>query len=538
MADTFDADVVIVGAGLAGGLAAHALARSGIRVVLLEAGPSIDRGDAVDRFNASPDKGPNSPYPSSGYAPHPDDADWGGYYVQAGPDPFHGLYLRVAGGTTWHWGGFVQRFRPNDFAMRSLYGVGLDWPIAYADLEPWYERAERELGVAGDDGHEFGGPRRNPYPMPGVPATYLDGVVAKAAAGLGLSLGVFPQARNSVDYDGRPPCCGSASCVPICPIGAKYDGAVHVQKAVDAGALLVTQAVAREIVAGDDGRIRAVRFLRPDRSEGEATGKVFVVAAHAIESAKLLLMSRDDRRPDGIGNSSGQVGRNLMGQIDMASLCLTAEPLYPYRGPVMTSGIMEFRDGPFRAHQSAIGTSLSNAGWTRARGPLLTARALAAQGLRGKALEERLTWRTLRELVLGSTAETLPDPENRVTPDPDLRDPLGLPRPRVAYRIDDYARAGLAAARERHARIFAALHATEITHEEPATSTAIIAGTARMGADPRASVVDPELRAHDHANLFLVGSGAFPTVTASQPSLTIAALSLRAAERIAADLKG
>jgi len=535
--EKINADVVIIGAGLAGSLCAHALAGQGIKVLLLESGPSVDRAEAVERFNASPSKRPNSPYPVSEHAPQPDGGDWNGYYVQTGPDVFHGTYLRVVGGTTWHWGGFVQRFRENDFRMRTAYGVALDWPISYGDLVPWYERAERELGVSGNSVVQFGGTRRNPYPMSEIPATYSDRVVAKAISPLGLNLGTFPQARNSEVYDDRPPCCGSASCVPICPTGAKYDASVHARKAVERGAQLVTNAVAHRLIADNDGNIRAVRFLRPDRSEGEATGKIFILSAHAIESAKLLLLSADEKNPNGIANGSDQVGRNLMTQIDFDSRFLTAEPVYPHRGPVLTSGILEMRDGAFRGKHSAIGTSFGNFGWARARGPLLASQALAAKGLRGKELEQQLTDRTTRELLISSTAETLPNAENRITLDPVLHDSLGLARPRVSYRIDDYARAGLAVARERHEKVIASLGGTEITHDkELSTSTFIIAGTARMGSDPKTSVVDSELRSHQHPNLFVVGSSAFPTVTASQPSMTISALSLRAAASIAKQL--
>lgn len=537
MVESLSADVVIVGAGVAGGMMAADLAAHGVSVLLLESGPAIDRNAAMENFLQSPTKGPNSPYPVTSYAPQPDDTDWGGYYVQKGPDPFYGLYLRAVGGTTWHWGGFVQRFRPSDLRMHTLYGRGVDWPIDYDTLEPWYERAETEIGVSGSNEILFGGPRRNGYPMPEIPATYLDTVVAAAVRGLNLTTAPFPQARVSVEdgYDGRPQCLGNATCVPLCPVQAKYDGSVHTDKAVAAGARLEAQTVVHTLVEGDGGRIAAALYRRSDGTEGRAEGRIVVVAANAIESAKLLLMSRTDSRPGGIANGSGAVGRYLMSQIDLGSRALTRDPVFPYRGPVMTSGFLEFRDGDFRKDHAAVGTSLSNAGWTRARGPMIGAMALAGAGASGAELAHTIADRATRELVLGSSAETLPDPDNRVVLS-DQTDGFGLPRPEIHYRIDDYARAGLDLAVKRHEQVFQALGATEIRHDPPGTSTAILLGTARMGSDPKQSVVDADLRSHDHPNLFIVGGSAFPTVSCSQPTLTIAALALRAAAQVRADL--
>ncbi|WP_374544786.1 GMC family oxidoreductase [Rhodoblastus sp.] len=529
---SLSADVVIVGAGVAGSLLAFKLAGAGIKVLILEAGPRIDRGDAVGRFQASARKGPNSAYVSSSIAPHPDTDDMSTYYINDGPDPFTGVYLRGVGGTTWHMGGTASRFRPSDFRTRSLFGVGLDWPLGYNDLVPFYEEAERETGVAGDPSFDEGAPRRTPFPMSPVPATYLDRKVAEVLPPLGLTLGVFPQFRNTRDYDDRPACCGNASCVPVCPIGAKWDASVHAAKAEALGARVEADAVATAVDVGADGQVSRIRFLRPDRSEGEARGRIFVIAAHAIETPKLLLMSRSELTPNGVANSSDMVGRNLMGQIDQVTLGLAGDPVYPYRGPVGTSGIAEFRDGPFRATQAAVGTSVSNAGWQRAIGPLEYAEQLARLGFWGKRLRQAVADRTARELMIGSTSEMLPDSANRIVPDFGQRDTAGLPRPRITFKIDDYAKRGLNDAVERQNQIFGALRATEMRTLPMAASTAIILGTARMGTDAKTSVVDPELRAHDYKNLFIVGGATFPTSGVLPPTLTIAALALRAAETI------
>ena len=194
MNDVLNADVVIVGSGVAGAITGYSLARTGTRVLILEAGPRIDRAKALVHFLASATKGPNSPYPAHPMVPQPDSDAIGAYYVQAGPDTFNTLQARVVGGTTWHWGGLALRYHPNDFALQSKYGVGVDWPLQYIDIEPWYVEAENAMGVAGPPDEDWGSPRSAGYPMPMVAPTYLDQVIARACAQIGLSMAPFPQA--------------------------------------------------------------------------------------------------------------------------------------------------------------------------------------------------------------------------------------------------------------------------------------------------------------------------------------------------------
>jgi choline dehydrogenase-like flavoprotein len=535
MADAMQADIIIVGSGVAGALVAHKLAGSGLKVIILEAGPRVDRGEAMDRFRASPNKSTLSPYVNAAHAPSPDTDRLAEYYVQSGSTVFEGLYLRAVGGSTWHWGGNASRLHPNDLAMRSQYGVALDWPIAYDSLLPHYEAAERELGVSGDPDTCLVPAPRGPFPMGPIPQTYNDRVVARAAAPLGLTLKATPQARNSAAYDDRPPCCGSAMCVPICPVGAKYDGNVHVAKAEAAGAQLIENAVAHRIELGPDRRVTAIHFLRPDGSAGVATGRAFVLAAHAIETPKLLLMSKSEAAPNGVANSSDQVGRNLMGHIQVGYVGLAADPVYPYRGPVETSGFAEWRDGPFRAQHAGMGSGSSNQGWIRAIGPQMRAAELIKAKLLGPALRKALAEQTIREVAIGGSAEILPNLENRVTLDA-AKDGLGLPRPNLHFGLDDYTKRSMDLGQERHLAVMNALHCTSILHGPPRVNTSIIGGTTRMGTDAKTAVLDPNLRSHDHANLYVVGSAAFPTMGISPPTLTIAALALRAAAQIQHDL--
>ncbi len=446
--------------------------------------------------------------------------------------PFRGVYLRAVGGTTWHWGGTATRLYPNDFRMKTAFGVAVDWPIAYDDLASWYDSAETALGVAGNKTRSIGPARTKDFPLPEIPFTYLDRQVLAVAPGHGLTLGTHPQARNSIDFDGRPACCGNANCVPICPVAAKYDASVHVAKAEAAGARVIDSAVVTSLTVGEDRKISGLDFRRSDGSTGSVTGRTFVIAAHAIETAKLLLASRGERQPNGLANTSDQVGRNLMGHYQKAFMGLTAKPVYPYRGPVETVGFVEFRDHDQRGQYAAVGCGLTNEGFERAVGPLLTAASLAGRGLRGAALDTAIADRVSREFLIGGSAEVLPDADNRIRPDFDQLDAAGQPRPRIAFKVADYTLRGLTVTQARLRPILDALGCSEIREIGPAVVTSNIAGTARMGLDAKNSVVDKDLRSHDHSNLYIVGSAVFPTTGANPPTLTIAALSLRLASHL------
>jgi choline dehydrogenase-like flavoprotein len=237
--------------------------------------------------------------------------------------------------------------------------------------------------------------------------------------------------------------------------------------------------------------------------------------------------------PDGVANSSGQVGRNLMDHPTQLSWALAPKPVWPYRGPLSTSGIENLRDGSFRRERPAIRIEIGNDGWAWPKGaPTSTAAELARTGLRGKALDGALRGEASRHVRLAGQVEQLPDPRNRVTLDPDQRDIYGVPLPRIDFRLDDYVEAGLAEARALHEEIFARLRATDLQHRDRAEGAGHIIGTARMGDDPKHSVVDRDLRSHDHQNLFILGSAVFPSSATANPTLTIAALSLRAVDRV------
>ena len=537
MAERYEADVVIVGAGIAGTLVGYRLASAGRDVLILEAGPWVDRAEALRAYRSNPIKTPDAPYPSQPYAPRPTVLDLrDGYYVQDGPATFGSTYERRVGGTTWHWQGTAMRFVPNDFRLRTLYGVGHDWPIDYDELEPWYVEAEREIGVAGDPEDDLDSPRSAPYPLPPIPASYVDRRIDAVLRPLGMRVRLSPHARNSIPFQDRPPCCGSNTCVPICPVGAKYDASVHARLAQRVGARILDQAIAHRIDVDAEGRTTAVAFKRPDGSEHKAVGRQFVIAAHGVETPRLLLMSRSDRLPDGVANSSGQVGRNLMDHPVQVSLALARDPVYPYRGPGEISGIEHMRDGAFRSRHGAFRMPIGNDGWSFGGETIVAlAETFIAEGKRGRELRAALADAGLRQVRLAALLEQLPDPDNRVTL-AEERDALGLPRPKLTYAIDDSVLSARDEARRLADLVFDGLDATRRIHVDSLFGAGHIMGTYRMGTDPVTSVADPFGRTHDHPNLFLVGSGVFPTGATANPTLTLAALALRTAAEMIEDV--
>ncbi|HEY6887060.1 MAG TPA: GMC family oxidoreductase [Solirubrobacter sp.] len=587
-------DVVVVGAGVTGALMAKQLTNAKLRVLVLEAGPDTAWSFEgytrhVEHFFAAAAKSPESAWPASPNAPHPDTRDvraGNGYFVQNGPQPYGSSYTRLQGGSTLHWLGVSLRMLPEDFELTSRYGVGRDWPLGYDELEPYYRAAEFELGVAADvadqahlgvtfaDGYD--------YPMQRVPSSYSDAVLAEATDGLQVTVGGepialkirnYPAARNSLprgDYvpvgavDERPDgqalgrdlgqrCAGNTACTPICPIQAKYNAMKSLAQA-DRGHLEVrAQAVASKVnvdpVSGEVTSIEYQRYEDPDsprHAVHTVSARAYVLAAHAVENAKLLLAS-------GLDGANGLVGRNLMDHPSLYAWGLSPVPVGSYRGPLSTSGIDDARGGRFRARHAAFRVDIGNDGWRAPAGAPDTtvARAVTKDGLYGDALRAHLADTLPRHVRFSINVEQLASTENRVTIDPRRVDALGNPRPVIDYRIDDYTLGGMAAATAFYKQVFA--HAGIEDRTDPATGSWFptvpygdtefhyhgmghFAGTHVMGEDASTSVVDADQRAWEHRNLFLVGSGSFPTMGTSNPTLTMAALTLRTAERLVKEL--
>jgi glucose dehydrogenase len=639
MADTcIKCDVAIVGSGFSGALIANELSQKGIRVVILEAGPGItpNINDYMARFYKAAAKVPESPYPpklsdSKGELIDPanvaagrptvlslDPSKWNrpekSYLVQKGPAPFPSTYERVAGGTS-HWLGTSLRLVPSDFRMKTKYGKNQrdfplpDWPRAISSetMNPYYARAEAELGVSADVkeqsflGISFS--KGYVYPMPRIPPSLLDQRIGDALTqltddetgflGMGkpvtqVAVRSLPAARNSQPYRNRRACAGNTNCIPICPIQAKYDPTITLNEATNHGAQLIDHAVASEIIVEDD-RVSHINFIKykneagPKTGEGCVKARIYVIAANAIETPRLLLMSKNKGwTENGVANRSGMVGRNLMDHpyyVTWGLLPMTARPVFPYRGPLITSGIGDLCDGPFRAKRAAFRVDIGNEGWNYViaggafgADPHLTTvdfvNGMNSSGLNkrdfthladgaalfGADLAQKLNDLISRQFRIGFLVEQTPDPKNRVTLST-FTDALGLPRPEISYDISDYTKQGIVAAFRMKKLIFKKLGAHDFTERamsDPAGFDEIvdgeiaeltyggaghIMGTYRMGDDPKTSVVNSFQRSHDHDNLYLVGSGTFPTGGTANPTLTLSALALRTADSIVGDLE-
>jgi choline dehydrogenase-like flavoprotein len=426
-------------------------------VTVVEAGPHVDRSAALKRFKQSAVRVPEAPYEAGPHAESPATVQ-DTYIRQDGPDLFRSTYLRVVGGTTWHWLGTALRLLPSDLELQSRYGVGADWPLDYSDLATWYDVAEFELGVSGHNDDMPGPPRQKPYPMPGLPATLGDRLMEQVAGRFGFKVRVLPQARNSQPFDGRPACCASSSCIPICPVQAKYDATVHLRKAETASARILSDSVAVRVDVGPDGRVSGILIRRPDRSETWLGTRHLVIAANAIEGPKLLLMSRSDRFPNGVANSSDAVGRYLMDHPVQLTRALSPVPVWQRRGPQEVSAIHEMRDGNHRRQHAAFVTNVGNQGWEWAGPNLATlARGFVDAGLSGPELLNAVRSHSSREMTLVALTEQLPHLENRITPDFNRLDTIGVPKPRIFFRLDDYTATALAAARKIHEQLFLAV---------------------------------------------------------------------------------
>ena len=627
MADD-DVDVVIVGSGFAGALIANELGKLGKKVVILEAGAGIpdNINEYMKRFYKAEDKVPESPYtpslfddrghfsrevndPSKAPAGRPTvltlglRARWNdptqNYLVQTGPRPFGSTYDRIAGGTS-HWLGTCLRFVPRDFEMKSHYGQFVDWPIGYDDLVDWYGKAEAELGVSADiEDQKYLGihfPDGYQYPMPPIPNSLTDRAVDAALARLEPAETAFlkmssppttipvrgvPAARNSQPYRGRRACAGNSNCIPICPIQAKYDPTITLNEALThKNVRMMRQTVAREITLDSDlknvTQIEYTRYGAGKTDTGSIKAKIFVIAANAIETPRLLLMSKNDGRlPAGVANRSGMVGKHLMdhpyyvawGQLKLSE----KNQLWPYRGPLITSGIEDLCDGKFREERGAFRVDIGNEGWNFLVGdphsttvdfvnglnrtqlnPDPANRSRPGPRLFGPALTKALNDNITRQFRVGFLVEQTPDPSNQVKLSTRFTDGLGLPRPEISYDLSPYTRRGIAAAKQMKDLLFKKIGATDYTRiasdDDPTRfveqidgesvtlnymGAGHIMGTYRMGFTKDDSVVDSFQRSHDHDNLYLVGSGTFPTGATANPTLTIAALALRTAERIA-----
>jgi glucose dehydrogenase len=604
-------DVLIVGSGIAGALIAWQLGRKGRKVLILEAGEALppDINGYMNTFLAAAAKVPESPYPPALFGakgltdPGTVNAgrptvlslgakgkfgDWQdpkqAYLIQKGPLAFGSTYERLNGGTVRHWLGTSLRFVPSDFEMKSRFNRFVDWPIKYRHLERWYAEAEKDIGVSADvaDQNYLGITFSSNYPMPKISLSVVDMEVEKAMPnlkvarvgldGLKWKVSSTPAARNSQPYQARRVCAGNTNCIPICPIQAKYDPSVTLAEALRTGNVDVSyKTVASKVYVDGNGRVSGIDFIRYDKDDGDPvergrlTAKLYILAGNAIETPRLLLMSKSEQTPHGVANrrdDKGSVGKYLMDHPLYLAWALTPKPVWGYRGPLSTAGIEVCRDGRFRRDRGAFRIEIGNEGWNFPIGDPDTTTIDFVNGLNGSKLNEgskplfgdaltiALNDKLSRQFRLGFLVEQSPDDSNTVTLSDQFTDHLGLPRPQITYDLSEYTKRGLAAAKTTATAIFNSMRAEEFTSkpeaDDPSTfewppgqTTRIkyygsghIVGTHRMGERSENSVVDSFQRSHDHYNLYLVGSGSFPTVATANPTLTLAALCLRTADKI------
>jgi len=517
-------DVVIVGAGAAGAALAWSLAETRLRIVCLEQGgwmdpsryPSTGRDwemRAFGDFALSPN--------SRG---RPED-----YPVNDSGSPIRISNFNAVGGSTILYAAHFPRLHPSDFRVRSLDGVAEDWPLDYARLAPYYDLNAEMTGVAGLAGDPAYPPK--PVPLPPVPLGVLGDTLARGFDRLGWHWWPSDSAIATREHRGRPPCINLGPCILGCAQGAKGSADVtYWPAALRAGVELRTRCRVREILVREDGMAGGVVYVDPEGVTRRQPAEIVVLACNGVGTPRLLLHSTSRHFPDGLANRSGLVGRNLMFHPYAMVTGFFEDPLGGYKGPtgccIMSQEFYE--TDPARGFVR---------GYTfetlRGMGPVSTALLGLASGRVPWGEDHHRAYAELFDRSAGMVviSEDLPDPENRVTLDPELRDGDGIPAPRIEYRLSENSRRMLAHAVERAKEVLEAAGARS-TAAEPLLSLAgwHLMGTARMGRDPERSVVNEWGRCHDVRNLFVADGSLFVTAGGVNPTNTIQALALYIAD--------
>ncbi|MBA2239902.1 MAG: GMC family oxidoreductase [Solirubrobacterales bacterium] len=523
-------DVLIVGAGASGAAVAWSLAGAGFRVVCLEQGGWVDpttlpaNGDdwelrRLTDFN---------PDPNVRQLP----AD---YPVNDVDSTFTPLMFNAVGGSTIHWSGHFPRYHPSDFRVRSLDGVGDDWPLTYEELEPFYDRNDRVIGVSGVVG-DPSQPPRSARPTAPLPIGTLGATMARGFDKLGWHWWVSDGAAISEPYGetpGRRPCNLCGPCDLGCPIGALSSANVtYWPLAVRLGVELRTGCRVREITIGADGLARGALYYGPDGGLHEQTAPLVILACNGVGTPRLLLNSRSRHFPDGLANRSGLVGKNLMFHPFAAVGGVFPDLLDSYKGPIGTVMFSHefYETDPARDFVRGYGlqvvrhsgpVSVAGGGFTATRVPW------------GRDHHRVFAERFSHLINIGVMGEDLPETINEVTLDPELSDGDGIPAPLVRYRLSDNSKRMLDHGVARAGEALLAAGATQVLTMSPLRPSGWhLLGTCRMGDFPMGSVVDRWGRAHDVPNLFIVDGSTFVTSAAVNPTTTIQALALRTADHI------
>ncbi|MDQ2865079.1 MAG: GMC family oxidoreductase [Candidatus Eremiobacteraeota bacterium] len=500
-------DYLIVGIGAGGGVLLQRLARAGFRVIGFDAGPLWD----TERDWVSDEKGAHNLY-------------WNDERITGGTNPLafgaNNSGKGVGGGTV-HWASFTPRLHPSDFRTKSLDGVGVDWPISYEDLKPYYELLELELPVSGPSYFPWGDPHGYPYgphPMGAVGDALIRGCTK---LGIGVSAGGPVAILNGSRAD-RPHCIYRGFCIQGCKVGAKASTLItHVPDAIAAGAEVRPNCMVSRINMGKDGRATGVTYFDADGRERVQNAKAVVVAGYAIETPRLLLNSACTGFENGLANSSDCVGRYLMAQAGNVILGRFEEPVRMYKAPPAHALTEEFYEtDPKR--DFARGFAIQTVG------PLpisFAKQMMAAKGAWGWGLR-RIMMDYNHWAAFGFLGEILPYSQNRVQL-ADEKDHFGIPIAKITFGLYDNDKKLIEYGKNTTMDVMRAAGATEVVQE---ARYAHLVGAARMGNDPRTSVVDQFGRTHDIANLFVCDGSILPTQGSANPGLTIMALSARIAD--------
>jgi choline dehydrogenase-like flavoprotein len=521
-------DVLVIGSGAAGAAVTKRLCDLGAKVMCLEQGGWIKPSDYP---STRPDWEIQIRRGAFHFSPNVR-RRWEDYPVtETGANPPAVLMFNAVGGSTHHWAGHFPRFHPSDFRARTLDGVADDWPIRYQDLQPYYDKNDLDMGVAGLVG-DPANPPRSARPTPVLPIGVLGETIGKGFNKLGWHWWPSDNAIISRDYGSRPGCSLHGKCMFGCPIGAKASTDVtHWRKAIRKGAILKPWSRVREISVDHRGRASGAIYYDRQGNLHEQRAKVVVVCCNGIGTPRLLLNSKSNLFPNGLANCSGLVGKNFM--------------THPFR---TLEGVFE---APMDGHLGPFGIPAmsqqfyetdANRGFVRGYTLLLERSFGPLHQAWGSFSNHPVPWgenhhkvmrqrfpHLIRVTVMG---EDLPEEHNRVEIDPDLKDTSGIAAPRVVYSYSENSLKMLEHGGKMARQALQAAGAVEILDSGPVTPAYHLMGTARMGTDPRRSVVNASNRAHDVENLYIVDGSSFTTSAAVNPTSTIGALALRAADKI------
>jgi gluconate 2-dehydrogenase alpha chain len=555
-------DVVIVGVGAAGGILAAELGKAGVKVIGLERGPRLETSDfeAHDelRFFQRQDLRPDPKRMPVTWRPNAN--------ATAHPIPSQNNGNEAGGGTV-HYGALSWRFHEDDFRVRSAtierYGKAaipqessvVDWPLSYTDLEPHYERAEYELGVAGRagnlqgqkiaDGNVFEAPRQREYPLKPLLMDQVGVNFTAAAQKLGLHPFSSPHAILSEPYKDRPACTYCGFCQAFgCHVGAK--SSILVTKLPEADATgnfkLITGAMCYRVNSDNSGKVTGVSYYGPGDSDSTIEAGIVILAPFIYDNVRLLLLSKTEKFPNGLANSSGHLGRHIMAHIGArAFAAFDDRHVNVYMGPSAQKNSLDDYNGDNFDHANLgfiRGAQISAGPAGLEGGPLGTAMSMnppPSVPRWGAAFRDFFAQYYTRHTALTGQTENLPYPDQMIDLDPHVRDAWGLPAPRMTYdwrRPNERAR--IEFVQNKMVGIGRAMGATHVWTAPfgPGAPGAHHQGGTRMGSDPKESVVNKYSQSWDIPNLFIMGSSTHPTMSGFNPTLTIQALAYMTADAV------